>query len=143
MFFLCKPLSNRRQFLTRLALACAGAVMVPSAIVSKEINRVFANGEPNIGPNQFKVEPCIAQRQTDVMFACQWVAQKLGVLRGSTNITHYSPDHREVLMDWTMILPDESNITNEMHDFAKAIIGLVERTGGPPPPPWGGQGCGG
>ena len=73
------------------------------------------------------------------MLACQWAAQALKVLRGSTNITHYSPDHREILMTWTMIIPDEDYITQDMDDLANAIKNLVK----PQPPPWGGQGCGG
>ena len=137
MFFLCNALSSRRKFLTRLALACAGAVMLPTAILNNK--RVFAGDEPNIGPNQFRLDSCIGRKQRDVMLACQWAAQAMGVLRGSTNITHYSPDHREVLMDWTMILPPEDKITPDMEKLAYYIKKHVPAQ----PPPWGGQGWGG
>lgn len=112
--------------MTRLALACAGAAMLPSAILSNI--RVFANGEP-----------AITRKQRDLLAACQQTAQALGVLRGSINITQFSPGHGPVMMTWTMVLPAEDSITDSMDDLAKQILKAVP----PQPYPWGGQGWGG
>lgn len=107
-------MSDRREFLTRLALLFAGAVMFPSAIVSN--NPVFAD--------ERKEKPSIGRKQRDLLAACQKAAQRMGVFRDSTNIWHYAPDG-EIQMTWTMSLPPEDSIDSSTEQIALQILKIV------------------
>ena len=76
----------------------------------------------SIGPEQ---EPRLLQRQRDVLAACQKAAQRLHVFRDSTNITHYLPDHGEIHMTWTMILPPEDSIEPAIETVAQNILKVL------------------
>ena len=88
--------------------------MIPN-IVSKSL--VFADDG--------RTRPSIGRKQRDLLAACQKTAQRMGVFRDSTNIWHYSPDHGEVFMTWTMVLPPEESIDSSTEQAAQQILQIV------------------
>jgi len=113
-FLWLNPLSNRREFLTRLALLFAGALMVPSTMISNN----------PVGADERTERPSIGRKQRELLAACQKTAQRMGVFRDSTNITHYALDG-EIEMTWTMILPPEKSIDDSTRNKALEILKVI------------------
>ncbi len=102
-------LSDRRRFLTRLALLFGGAVgalVLPSDLIKN--NSVMA----------------IGQKQSDLLAACQSVAGRMGVLR-TMSIEHYANDG-QIEMTWAMILPSENSIDQSTDQLAQQLASLAQ-----------------
>ncbi len=81
---------------------------------------------PQLNPRASMEVSAIGEKQLRLLLASKALLEKAGMLR-AMSIFHYAPDSDEIEMDWTVILPPEDHITQDVDDLAQQVLSLVEQ----------------
>jgi hypothetical protein len=104
-------LSNRRGFLKR-----GIGVLLGSAL------SLFAL--PQLGTKTAVNVSAIGSKQLRLLLASKALLEKAEMLRASS-IFHYLPDTGEIEMDWSVIIPPEDDISQQLDSLAQQVLATV------------------
>lgn len=106
-------MSNRRGFLRRGIAGLLGTAL--SLVVL-----------PQLGTSPTVEVSAMGDKQLRLLLASKALVEKAGMLRASS-ISHYLSDTGEIEMDWSVSIPPEQNISQQIDNLAKQVLALVNQ----------------